>query len=231
MNASDIMTSPVITVGPQTPVRHIAGLLFKHRISAVPVLENGKIVGIVSEADLMHRHEIGTEGAARSGSWWLQLFSADHSVADYVKSHASRAHDIMTRTVISVAPDTPVAKVARLFEKHRVKRVPVLKGSQLVGIVSRSNLVEALAAKGRVISPASTGDSAIHAQVCAELERQPWWRTLTSNVVVTDGIVHYFGTFDSEDQKLAARIAAENVPGVRAVQDHRIPIAAISWSV
>jgi CBS domain-containing protein len=231
MNASDIMTSPVITVGPDTHVRHIAALLFKHRISAVPVLENGKLVGIVSEADLMHRHEIGTQDAARSGSWWLQLFSADHSVADYVKSHASRARDVMTRPVVSITPDTPVAKIARLFEKHRVKRVPVLNGSDVVGIVSRSNLVQALAAKARVISAGNTGDTAIHAELCAELERQPWWRTLTSNVVVTDGVVHYFGTFDSEDQKQAARIAAENVAGVRAVQDHRIPIAAISWSV
>jgi CBS-domain-containing membrane protein len=231
MNASDIMTSPVITVGPDTQVRHIAGLLFKHRISAVPVLDNGRLVGIVSEADLIHRHEIGTESGARTGAWWLQLFGPDHTVADYVKSHATRARDLMTPDVVTVGPDTPVAKVARLFEKHRVKRVPVLKGTQLVGIVSRSNLVQALAAKGRVISPDSNGDSAIRAQVCAELERQPWWRALTSNVVVTDGIVHYFGTFDSEDQKQAARIAAENVPGVRAVQDHRVPIAAISWSV
>jgi CBS domain-containing protein len=231
VNASDIMTSPVITIGPDTQVRHIAGLLFKHRISAVPVLDEGKLVGIVSEADLLHRHELGTEDAIRSGSWWLQLFGADHSVADYVKSHASRARDIMTRTVISVAPDTPVAQIARLFEKHGVKRVPVLRGAKLVGIVSRSNLVQALAAKGRVIGAGNTGDAAIHAQVCAELERQPWWRTLTSNVVVTDGVVHYFGTFDSEDQKAAARIAAENVPGVRGVQDHRVPIAAVSWAV
>jgi CBS-domain-containing membrane protein len=231
MNAKDIMTSPVITVSPDTAVRHIAGLLLKHRISAVPVLENGKLVGIVSEADLMHRHEIGTEGTGRSGSWWLQLFGADQSVAHYVKSHASRARDIMTATVVSVAPDTPVSKVARLFEKHHVKRAPVLDGSQLVGIVSRSNLVQALAAKARVMSTTNTGDGAIHAQVCAELESQPWWRSMTSNVVVTDGIVHYFGTFDSEDQKQAARIAAENVPGVRGVQDHRIAIAAISWAV
>src|SRR5688572_2963149 len=99
MNASDIMTSPVITVGPDTLVRHIAGLLYEHRISAVPVLEKGKLVGIVSEADLLHRHEIGTDRSARS--WWLQLFSADRSIGDYVKSHATRARDIMTRNVVS----------------------------------------------------------------------------------------------------------------------------------
>jgi osmotically-inducible protein OsmY len=124
-----------------------------------------------------------------------------------------------------------VAKIASLLEKRGIKRVPVLQGGQLVGIVSRSNLVQAVAAKGRSMNVGNTGDGTIHAQVCAELEHQPWWRTLTSSVVVTDGIVHYFGTFDSEDEKQAARIAAENVPGVRAVKDHRMPIAAISWSV
>src|SRR6185295_6772855 len=144
MKASDIMTAQVITVNPNTAVRHIAALLFKHRISAVPVLENGKLVGILSEGDLLHRHEIGTECTVRSGSWWLRLLSADRSVAEYVKSHATRARDIMTKDVISVAPDTPIAQIARLLEKHGVKRVPVLQGERLVGIVSRSNLVQAL---------------------------------------------------------------------------------------
>ena len=230
MKASDIMTAQVITVNPHTAVRHIAALLFKHRISAVPVLDNGKLVGIVSEGDLLHRHEIGTEGTVRSGSWWLQLLSADRSVAEYVKSHASRARDIMTKEVISVAPDTPVAQIARLLEKHRVKRVPVVQHGRLVGIVSRSNLVQALAASGRDMDVGDTHDGAIRTRLSAELERQPWWRSTISNVVVTDGVVHYFGTIDSEDQRQAARVAAENVPGVRRVEDHRIPIAAIAWS-
>lgn len=231
MNASHIMTSPVITVGPDTAVRHIAALLFKHRISAVPVLENGKLVGIVSEADLLHRHEIGTEGTARSSSWRLQLLSADRSVAEYVKSHATRARDIMTEDVVSVTPDTPVAEIATLLEKRGVKRVPVLHGGQVVGIVSRSNLVQALAAKGRSMNTSSAGDGAIRTRLSAELQRHSWWRSATSNVIVTDGVVHYFGTVDSDDQRQAARVAAENVPGVRGVQDHRIPIAAIAWSV
>jgi CBS domain-containing protein len=231
MNANDIMSAPVITVGPDTAVRHIAALLYKHRISAVPVMQNGKLVGIVSEADLVHRHEIGTDGVARPSSWRLHLLCADQSVAEYVKSHATRARDIMTRDVLSVAPDTPVAKIATLLEKRGVKRVPVLQDGRLVGIVSRSNLVQALAVRGRAMNVGNVGDGAIHARLCAELERRSWWRSTTSNVVVTDGIVRYFGTVDSEDQRQAARIAAENVPGVRAVEDHRIPIAAISWSV
>lgn len=228
MKASDIMTSPVITVGPDTLVRHIAGLLFEHRISAVPVLEKGKLVGIVSEADLLHRHEIGTDRSA--SSWWLQLFSADRPIADYVKSHATRASDIMTRDVVSVTPDTPVAEIAALLEKRGVKRVPVLQDARLAGIVSRSNLVQALAAKGRLMNVGDSGDSAIRARLSAELERQPWW-PIVSNVIVTDGVVHYFGMVDSEAQRQPARIAAENVPGVRGVEDHRFLSTVLAWSV
>lgn len=229
MKASDIMTFPVITVGPDTLVRHIAGLLFEHRISAVPVLENSKLVGIVSEADLLHRHEIGTDRSARS--WWLQLFSADRSVADYVRSHATRARDIMTRDVVAVAPDTPLAEIATLLEKRGIRRVPVLQDGRVAGIVSRSNLVQALAAKGRLMNTGDSGDGAIRARLTAELERQPWWRSDASNVIVTDGIVHYFGMMDSEDHRQPARIAAENVPGVRGVEDHRILSTVLAWSV
>jgi CBS domain-containing protein len=229
MKASDIMTSPVITVGPDTLVRHIAGLLYEHRISAVPVLENGKLVGIVSEADLLHRHEIGT--GRRAGSWWLQVFSADRSIADYVKSHATRARDIMTRDVVSVTPDTPVAQIATLLENRGVKRVPVLDGGRLAGIVSRSNLVQALAAQGRVMNVGDSGDGAIRARLTAELERQPWWHPTLANVIVTDGVVHYYGVVDNEEQRQPARIAAENVPGVRGVEDHRFLSTVLAWSV
>ena len=229
MKASDIMTSRVITVGPDTAVRHIAGLLFEHRISAVPVLEKGKLVGIVSEGDLLHRHEIGTDRSARS--WWLQLFSADRSVADYVRSHATRARDIMTRKVVTVTPDTPLAEIATLLEKRGIRRVPVLQDGRLAGIVSRSNLVQALAAKGRLIRTGDSGDGAIRARLSAELERQPWWRSNASNVIVTDGIVHYFGLVDFDEQRQPARIAAENVPGVRGVEDHRILSTVLAWSV
>ena len=230
MKARDIMTSPVITVNPQTRVRHIAALLLRHGISALPVVERGKLVGIVSEADLLHRHEIGTEGRAR-GSWWLRLLSADHSIDDYVKSHATRARDIMTAKVVCVSPDTPLGEIARRLEKHGVKRLPVLEGKRLVGIVSRSNLVQALAAKARATDPGSTSDGAIRERLSKELARHGWWVATTSNIVVTDGVVHYFGLVDNDAQRRAARVAAESVPGVRGVTDHRIASAVLAWSV
>lgn len=225
MKASDIMTAPVITVGPQTAVPEIAALLLEHRISGVPVVEDGRLVGLVSEGDLLHRHELGTARRTPAGPGWLRLFGADRSASDYVKSHARQAQDIMTRQVISIAPDTSVEEIVALFETRGVKRVPVLRGEKLVGIVSRADLVQALAVKTharKATRPA--GDEAIQRRLIAELERQPWWRPFVSSVTVTDGVVHYQGMIDSYDERGAARVAAENVPGVRGVEDHRLAI-------
>jgi CBS domain-containing protein len=227
MKASDIMTSPVVTIGPDSEVREIAALLLEHRISGVPVLEGRRLVGFVSEGDLLHREEIGTDRPARAESWWLRLLGSEATPADYVKSHARRARDIMTRGAISVGPDTPLGKIAALLEKRRIKRVMVVTGDgELVGIVSRANLVQALAA----MQPAADQltppiDSAIQGRLVAELERQPWWRRVSSNVIVSEGVVHLWGFVGSEDERTAARVAAENVPGVRSVEDHRLDYA------
>jgi CBS domain-containing protein len=225
VKAKDIMTKPVITIEPDTTVPEIATLLFERRISGVPVVEAGRLVGLVSEADLLHRHELGTDHGRPARSWWARLIGRESGPAEYVKSHARRARDVMTRNVISVAEDTPIAKIATVLERHRIKRVPVLRSERLVGIVSRANLVEALAARPRAgKAPRAKGDDSIRRQLLAELERQPWWRSSASTVIVTEGIVHYWGLVDSEDQKEASRIAAENVPGVRRVEDHRMRI-------
>jgi CBS-domain-containing membrane protein len=177
----------------------------------------------VSEGDLLHRHEIGTDRDRPTRSWWLSLIEDDPRPAEYVKSHARRARDIMTRDVITVGEDTPIGEIAAVLETHRIKRVPVVRGERLVGIVSRANLVQALAARPRTgKTPRAKDDGAIRRQLLAELERQPWWLSSASNVIVTDGVVHYWGLIDSDGQKEAARIAAENVPGVRGVEDHRM---------
>jgi len=222
MLARDIMSTPVVSVAPDTPVREIAALLLKRRISGVPVLDKGRLVGLVSEGDLLRRHEIGTDRVKRSGSWWLRMFSADQTPAEYIKAHGRFAQDVMTREVETITPDTPVAEIATLLEARGIKRVPVMHEKQLVGIVSRANLVQALAgirpAAIRVTPPA---DQAIRGRLQAELDRQSWWRETTSNVIVTDGVVHFFGVVDTDDQQAAARVAAENIPGVRGVEDHR----------
>jgi CBS domain-containing protein len=223
MQARDIMSTPVVSVRPDTPVSEIAALLFEKRISGVPVLDEGRLVGIVSEGDLLHRHEIGTDRAKRAGSWWLRMFSADQTPAEYVKAHGRVARDIMNREVVTITSETPVTEIASLLESRGIKRVPVMRGDEVVGIVSRANLVQALAgmrpAAIRVTPPV---DQAIRGRLQAELARQSWWRQAASNVIVTDGVVHYFGLIDRDDERDAARVAAENIPGVLSVEDHRL---------
>jgi hypothetical protein len=184
---------------------------------------------LISEGDLLRRHEIGTDRAKRTGSWWLRMFSADQTPADYVKTHGRSARDIMTREVITIHPDTPVTEIAILLESRGIKRVPVMRGDEVVGIVSRANLVQALAgmppAAVRVTPPA---DQAIRGRLQEELKRQSWWRQTASNIIVTNGVVHYFGTIDVDAERDAARVAAENTPGVRAVEDHRVPFQRIA---
>lgn len=222
MKARDIMTSPVFTVAPDTLVKKIAAILFERRISAVPVVDQDALVGIVSEADLLHRQEIGTADPGRGGSWWLRLFSANPSVEDYVKSHARRARDVMTRRVVTVSPDAALAEVAQILETHDIGRVPVVEAGKLVGIVSRANLVQALAVKiATADAVPSADDQGIRRQLLTELEQQDWWRLDRANVIVTDGVVHFWGMVESDDARPAARVAAENVPGVRGVDDHR----------
>ena len=223
MNARDIMTSKVITVTSGTLVSEIARLLSERRISALPVVDGERLVGIVSEADLLHRYEIGTDCALGGDPWWMRLFSADRSPAEYVKSHARYARDIMTHDVATVAPDTPLAAIATLLEKRRIKRVPVLDEGHLVGIVSRSDLVHALVSAARAGAP--TGpitEDAIRALVLAELRRQGWWRKELSGVTVEQGVVTFAGLIESESERLAARVAAETVPGVHGVVDERL---------
>jgi CBS domain-containing protein len=231
MRASDIMTAPVITVGPETPVREVAALLFEKRISGVPVLDDGRLVGLISEGDLLSRHELAPDQGGSAGSWWLRMFGAGLTPDRYVKAHGRFARDVMTREVRTVAPDTPLSAIATMLESRRIKRVPVMRDHELVGIVSRANLVQALAgmsAPSTQITPPV--DQAIRGRLQTELGHQQWWRANASNVIVTDGVVHYFGTIGSEYERDAARVAAENIPGVRAVEDHRAAFRGlITW--
>lgn len=221
MNARDIMTTPVVTVSADTPISEIAALLFEKRISAVPVLEEGRLVGLVGEVDLLHRYEIGTDRKA-AGSWWLRLLGRDPSPGEYVKSHARHARDVMRHDVPTVSPETPVAELADLFATRGIRRFAVLRDGELVGIVSRADIVRALArmADGDA-RPEQPSDAAIRARLLAELERQPWWRPTESRVDVEGGVVQFWGLYKDEAERDAARVAAENIAGVRAVRDRR----------
>ena len=160
MRAIDVMTSEVITVGENATVPKAAKLLAEHGISAVPVVDkHNRVIGMVSEGDLLHRAETGTE---RRRSWWLEMVSStDQLAGEYIKSHSGKVKDVMTRDVLSVTEETPVADIAVLLEINRIKRVPVLRDGKLVGIVSRANLVRALAMTINEADLSSSGELAI----------------------------------------------------------------------
>jgi CBS domain-containing protein len=222
MLARDIMSAPVFAVGPDTPVPEIAALLARERISGVPVLAEGRLVGVVNEMDLLHRHEIGTDQVAADEPWWMRWFLADKTPMQYVKAHALKARDIMTRKVASVEDDAALAAVAALFDSRKIRRVLVVRAGDLVGIITRADLVRALAASAPQARPEGPqSDDEIRRQLLAELEKQRWWRHEWASVTVTNGVVQFRGVIDSDDEKLAARVAAENVRGVKAVEDLR----------
>lgn len=142
MQAQDVMTTWVATIGTDANVREAARLMIERQVSALPVVDRkDRVVGIVSEGDLVRRKELGTETA---GSWWL-LALMQGAARDYLKTHATAVRDVMTRPVVSVRPSTSLRQVARLLVKNRIKRVPVLAAGRLVGIVSRADLVRQLA--------------------------------------------------------------------------------------
>ena len=233
MRAMDVMTTGVITVDPDTSVQAVAKLLFERGISGVPVVDAAdRLVGIVSEGDLLHRVETGTERVAgRRRSWWLDTIASDQELArDYVKSHGRTAKDVMTREVIAVTEATDLAEVAMLLETKRIKRVPVLRDGKLVGIVSRANLVRALAMITSDPADAATDDRTIRAMLLAELMGQEWFKTQdwfkiwAADVIVRDRVVHFWlAANQSEEERRALRVAALNVAGVQRVEEHIIP--------
>jgi CBS domain-containing protein len=219
MQAKDVMTTPVVTVTPDTPVAEVARTLLERRISGVPVVDaGGRLVGIVTEGDLLRRPELGTE---RHRGWWLRLFGDQLKAAEvYAKSHGTRAEEVMTRNVVSVAEDTSLGDIAQLLESHRIKRVPVLREGQLVGIVSRANLLHALAAGSAKAAPVRVDDRTLRAEIVRRLDRAEWVTHGPMNVIVTEGVVELWGFVESEAEQNALRVAVENVPGVVAVKTH-----------
>ena len=218
MRASDVMVRAVVTVSPDTTVEALARLMINLRIGGVPVLEkDGVLVGIVSEGDLLRRVEIETE---RHRPRWSEQFSSNSQRAtEYIKSHARRVRDIMTREVFTVEAAATLGEIADLLEARKIKRVPVVHDGKVVGIVSRADLLKVLASGG-IGTPDEEADRTIRLQLLAELRDQNWTDTTEDRVVVAKGIVHLWGLVRSEEERRALRIAAENTPGVRGIEDH-----------
>lgn len=219
MNAADVMTPDVITVEADTPLEQVIALMLEHRISGVPVMQDDAVIGIISEGDLIRRVELGS---APRRSHLLEAFAGTGSLAaDYARTHGRKASEVMTKDVVMVADTMPVADIAKVLESRRIKRVPVVRDGKLAGIVSRANLLRALASRLQAVPPPLASDQRIRMAVYEELMQHKWGTRIAQlDVTVNDGVVTLWGLVSSDEQRTAARVTAENVPGVRQVEDH-----------
>jgi len=219
MQARDVMTTSVATIRQDATVREAAKMMIGRGVSALPVLDqNGQLVGIISEGDLVRRAELGTDQAR---SWWLRLMSGEGAAADYVKTHRPRVRDVMTRPVISVTEATPIEKIALLLEKHRIKRVSVIRSGQPVGIVSRADLVRRLAIAPPAKRLSLSDDRSLKRRMLKRV-RECGVDASYVNVTVSGGTLHLWGGIRSDAERQALRVAAEGVPGLRKVEDHTV---------
>ena len=230
MNASDIMTRNVVSVGQDALIKDAVSQMLDHGISGLPVLYgDGKVVGMLTEGDLLRRDETGTE---RHHPRWLEFLLGPGQLADeYVRTHGRKVGEIMTKNVISVAEDTPLAKIIQLMERRHVKRLPVLRGGALVGIVSRADLMRALARLLDKEPGPTSNDNEIRQRVLAEMARTGWAPRAGITVAVDDGVVELHGVIVNDKEREALRVAAENVPGVKAVRDRLVWVEPVSGTV
>ncbi|WP_212526104.1 CBS domain-containing protein [Actibacterium sp. MT2.3-13A] len=220
MQVADVMTKDVVTVTADTTVDEIVQTLLQHNVSAVPVVDKkNAVIGLVSEGDLMRRVR---DADAPRRSWWLEQFAApENSAAEFVKMKGRHAREVMTKDVVTVPEDMPVGQVARLLEKKLIKRVPVVRDGKLVGIVSRSNLLQGLGTLPEAALAVPTPDDrTLRDTVMTAVAEVPAVTPSLMNVTVSDGVVQIWGIADSDAQEDAIRVAAENVPGVRSVEAH-----------
>ncbi len=224
MIAADVMVRGVITVHPDTDVADAIKLLAERDISALPVVDaQGELVGLISEADLLHRVEIATE---KHRPWLQELMTAATTLAeDFAKSHGKKVGEVMTTDVVSAGEDTPLADIASLFERKRIKRVPIVRDGKLVGIVSRSNLIQALASSAGATEGHEDTDRRVRDEIIGRLEHEQDWTDFGGrNVTVRSGVVQLWGLITSDAERHALVALAEGVPGVTEVRDEMFAI-------
>jgi len=222
MIAADVMVRNVVTVKPEDTVGDVVDLLLEHDISAVPVVDGDKnVIGILSEADLIHRQEIDTE---KAHPWWIEaVLPASKLANEFTKAHGRRVEEVMSADVVTAAEDTPLGEIATLLERHRIKRVPIVRNGKLVGIVSRSNLIQALASAISHADGPTASDRQIRLDLLDRLAHQDWTEFGETNVIVKNGVVHLWGLVYTPAERKALVALAEAVPGVVSVSDEMIP--------
>jgi CBS domain-containing protein len=221
MRAEDVMTRDVIAIDPDATVMEAARVMLEHHISGLPVIDKqGKLVGVLSEGDFLRRRETRTE--RRHGRWLEFLMGPGRLAAEYSHSHGRKVSEVMTREAYTVNENVGLEDVVELMERKRIKRVPVVCGDEVVGIITRSNLMQAMVSLAREALPTAPDDAAIRNRLLEEMEKQEWAPTATVNVVVRDGVVEFWGMIVDDRQRQALKVAAENIPGVKEVKDHMV---------
>ena len=218
MRAHQVMTRNVITILAETSTLEAARKMLENHISGLPVLNSsGALVGILTEGDFLRRSEIGTQ---QHRPRWLEYFLGPTNSADkYIRERGRKVRDIMTRKLVTVDEDMPLDTLVRLMERNRIKRVPVLRGNQLVGMVTRANLLRALASMGRTIPDPTADDDHIRDRIIRAVEPTDW-QPIGFQVAVRGGVVDLHGLITNESSRRASIIAAENTEGVNEVHDH-----------
>jgi len=218
MHAIHVMTRDVVAVTPHTTIEDAAKIMLRMHISGLPVIDDaGNLVGVVSESDFLRRSEIGT---GRRHAAWLKFFMGPgRAAAEFVHERGRKVEDVMTRKVITVQEETSLAEIVALMEKHDIKRLPVMRGKSTIGIVTRSNLLQAMASLAHEIPDPTADDDHIRSRVVAAVDKHDW-SPFGLNVIVRDGIVHLSGMITDERSRQAAVVAAQNVAGVIKVHDH-----------
>jgi CBS domain-containing protein len=219
MKTGDVMTPRVITIEADAPILLAADVMLQNRISGLPVVSpKGELVGVVTEGDFVRRGETGTQ---RRRSRWLEFFIGPGRLAEeYVRASGRKVAEVMTANPVTVTEDTPLNEAVDLMERHRIKRLPVLRDGRLAGIITRANIMHALVSLATEARASPTDDATIRQQILAEFDKQSW--APMCNAVVRDGVVELWGVITDDRQRRALIVATENVPGVKAVRDHLV---------
>ena len=219
MQAADVMGVNVVTVRPEWSVQQVSMVMLEKGISGLPVVDKeGRLVGIVSEGDLMRRADCGT---GHRHSWWLRmLMGRDGLAQEYVREHGRKVEDVMTREVITASPSASLGEIADVLERRKIKRVPIVENGKLVGVVSRANVVQAVASCLRSDHTTNQTDTALRETILTKFNREPWAQACLINVTVSQGTADLWGIAESDAQKAAFRVAAEATPGINAVNDN-----------
>ncbi|MBI2215784.1 MAG: CBS domain-containing protein [Candidatus Rokubacteria bacterium] len=216
MKVESIMTSDVISVAPGASIEQAARLMVDHGISGLPVVDDtGALVGILTEGDLIVRQKPRT-----ALSWWEIFFTdAERLAREYQKAMGTTVAEVMTRSVVCVRPDTPLEAAAALIHEHNIRRVPVVSGGALVGIVSRADLIKALA-RGEPERTVARSDAQLVREMQTRMKAEAWLSNRNILIEASDGILSLWGVVETESEKSALETMARAIPGSRGVDSH-----------